>query len=655
MNYGEIKLGFEEYLLSKYQKDINSGVMDKSDIDLSIFSNLDEFNEYIEKEFSLDSEQSSELIKNINQLTKYEIVDGQLVDPNAAEEEEVKDETDSAEGIDEGTETLDNNIANANENAIVGLLNELSQDESFAKFIDRDEDGEINNKDLSQFYDAIKDYDGDDKSISLEDLTSALEDIKNGKFMYPDEIATKEEEERQKAIEEEQAAQKVQSPTRSGSSGRVGSSPSIGRSSGNNGINSYSRDIQSSNDLETLSVEELEEQKAEKQKELDTARTDVSNVHNGNNEAVNKAEEDCKTKEKDYIDAVKEADEGLGTELETCLQNIAAKESEIDETKVSITEKEGEISTLETSISSSESNLTAMKDALSQLQSQSSDNPEQQAKIESKKSSLQSEINQQESDLQALKDDLATKKDELEDLNNKLEEQETDLEKLNDNEGEPRGKAQIEAEISELENSDAIKQAKEAYETAKSNVETVKAQELEKANEVVATKEKELNEINTKLNEAKAKEIKRENAMDALSMYDEAYGKNLADAAASLHPNSGFGGYCAAGVSDSLVAGTGREKTYGNGCDYTEVMRGRSDFMEYTDFDFNSMNDAQLQSFLGELPAGTVVSFGATNSHPYGHVMIMDGKGNEISDGTNSIGTYYKGSYSSMSVHIPVG
>ncbi|MBQ2983707.1 MAG: hypothetical protein IJD57_02805, partial [Candidatus Gastranaerophilales bacterium] len=193
-----------------------------------------------------------------------------------------------------------------------------------------------------------------------------------------------------------------------------------------------------------------------------------------------------------------------------------------------------------------------------------------------------------------------------------------------------------------------------AYNTAKENVETTKTTELEKANEVVTTKQTELNDIVKKLDEAKAKEIERENAMDALSMYNAEYGENLAEAAASLYPNSGFGGYCAAGVSNSLVKGTGKEKTYGNGCDYANVMRGRSDFTEYTDFNFNNMNAAQTQSFLKELPAGTVVSFGASSSHPYGHVMIMDGKGHEISDGTNNIGTYYKG-YSSMSVFIPVG
>ena len=103
------------------------------------------------------------------------------------------------------------------------------------------------------------------------------------------------------------------------------------------------------------------------------------------------------------------------------------------------------------------------------------------------------------------------------------------------------------------------------------------------------------------------------------------------------------------------MAATGREKTYGNGCDYANVMQNRDDFVEYSDFDFNSMSATEVQNFLLSLPAGAVVSFGATAENQYGHVMIMDGKGNEISDGTNSVGTYYRNWYSSMSVFIPVG
>lgn len=646
MNFGEIKLGFEQYLLNKYQSNFyNTG--ETEDIDVSIFTNIDEFSEYIEKELNLDASQAGELIQNINQLRKYEVVDGQLINKDTIDETQGEETDETVPETDESAESTEA----SDQNAVVGLLNELLQDKTFAEFIDRDKDGEVDNNDISEFYDAIKDYDGDDKSISLEDILMALEDIKNGKFLYPDEI---EEAERQKALEEAQAADRSQNANRSNSSGRVSSGNRVGGSTGSSGVSSFNN-AQSANTVKTMSVEELEEQKTVKQDELNTAREDVNKVHNGENEAVKSAKEDCETKKQDYIDAVKEADEDLGNELETCLENISNKEQEIDDTKISINEKEGEISTQESLIASTESSISALESSLSSLEGQSSEDPEVQAKIDSQIDSVKSQIQEQENELSSQKEDLETKKEELDDLKQELEDKEKELEKLNNNDGDPRGKAQIEADIAKLENSEELMGIKEAYETAKENVDTVKTQELEKANAVVETKQKELDDINEKLNEAKAKEIQKENAVNALSLYNEEYGQNLADAAAALHPNNGFGGYCAAGVSDSLVAGTGMDKTYGNGCDYTEVMRNRSDFMEYTDFDFNSMDQYQVQEFLQTLPAGTVVSFGATSGHPYGHVMIMDGKGNEISDGTNAIGTYYKSSYSSMSVHIPIG
>ncbi|MBQ4124004.1 hypothetical protein IJD44_09870 [bacterium] len=643
MNFGEIKIGFEEYLLNKQMESNQGEDIDKSDIDVSIFGNIREFTEYVEKELKLDASDASELVKNLNQLQKYEIVNGQLVNPDEVQDEPQED-TEDVPPIDgeevSGTENEDQDV-------VVGLMNELLQDKEFSQFLDRDEDGEINDKEINDFYDAIKDYDGDDKSISLEDIVGALQDIQDGKFTYPDEVEEVEEVEEPEEVQRPQASNASSAGRTTGgnrvggSSGRRVATPSTGESSGEN--------------LESLSVEELETKQAEKQEELNTARADVNNVHNGQNEAVNAAKEDCATKEQEYIDAVKEADEELGTELETCLANIAAKEQEIDATKVSINDKEGEISAQEATIASTESSIAALNSSLTSLQGQSSDDPEMQSKIDAQISKINSQISELNAELEKQNLELDKMNSDLDDLNTKLQEQEDELAKLNSSDEDPRGKDQIEAEIAQLENSGPILAAKTAFEEAKANVESVKEAELATANEVVQTKQAELEAINTQLNEAKAKEIQKENAVSPFAMYNAEYGQKLADEAAALHPNNNYGGYCAAGVAESLVAATGRERTYGNGCDYTEVMRGRDDFVEYTDFDFDSMSAGEVQDFLLSLPAGTVVSLGATAGHPYGHVMIMDGQGNEISDGTNPVGTFYRDAYSSMSVHIPVG
>ena len=585
MNLREIKHGFEKYLINKQQQENFFTKKSVEELDTSIFSNMDEFSEYVEKELDLDPE---EVLQNLDILSELEVEEGHLVNPDEAsvsEEASVSDEASISEEVevsssdevevDEEVEvgdkktsgvdifndtdeyvqsmedktgyeaddikkkmyklknlevvdgqlvdTKDTSRNSKTEDIVVDTLNELLKDETFADFIDRDENGEVDKQDILDFYEAIKEYDKDSGSISLEDIASALKDIKNGEFLYADEreeieAAQKEAKLAQRKAEREaqaaaaQAAQAAQSA--GGASGGGGVSGGGGASSGggvsgggaSGGTSNLSNDT---NSLDNLSVEELEKQKTAKEGELETAQDDVNKVHNGENEAVKKAKEDCDKAKEEYDKALEE-DEKVSDELkekrDTNLEAIAEKESEIDDSNIKINDKKGEISKQESTISSTESNLSAMKSSLSALKGQKSDDADKQAEIQSKISALESQIKETEAQLEKEKETLQTMKTELGDLEETLKTQEGELEKLNTE------KDEIDKEILAC-CGEETKKALEAYNTAKENVDKTKTTELEKANEVVTTKQTELNDIVKKLDEAKAEEIKKENSV----------------------------------------------------------------------------------------------------------------------------------------------
>ena len=418
MNLRELQHGFEKYLLNKQQQENFFTKKSVEELDTSIFSNMDEFSEYVEKELDLDPD---EVIEHINMLSELEFSDDEVdevddisTDETFTSEGDVSaDEASISSSKDKGVDVFNNtdeyisqvedetgyeaddikkkmyklkNLEvvdgqlvdpkdtsrnSKTEDIVVDTLNELLKDETFADFIDRDENGEVDKQDILDFYEAIKGYDKDTGSISLEDIAAALKDIKEGTFLYADEkeeieAAQKEAKMAERKAEREAQAAAAQAAQNSGgaSGASGGGGVSGGGSSGgvsggsSGGMSGLSGD---SNSLDNLSVEELEKQKTAKQGELDTAQDDVNKVHSGENEAVKKAVEDCDKAKEAYDEAI-EKDEEVSDELkerrDTNLKAISDKEKEISDSNIKINDKKGEITNQESTITSLKSNLS---------------------------------------------------------------------------------------------------------------------------------------------------------------------------------------------------------------------------------------------------------------------------------------------------------
>lgn len=570
MNLDSLKNGFISYLQEKLAEKNPQKETTVNDSDVSIFMYSSEFKDYLVEEVGVDSSISS---KSIGEIMSMELVNGKLVDPDemdadsfeaeevllsmnnpsgsVAEKNNVSSTADSDKvaglseedmklfienvsnltqagmlasadneaGIDAGELDDENKLGGAvdaeatpevegnesSQNIINRLLDKVYSDQTAIEVLDEDGDGILSAEEKEKFEKFITGYDGDGSGeLSEADIKRAYDDIKNGKFSYDADLEEVSKEIDEK-VEEELAEKKAAKTSKPSSSGSVYGSSGSGGTSGSSNSFSSSNAI-GPKTVGNMSLEELESKKAEKEGEVAEAQADVNAVYSGENEAVAAAEEECEEAKEAYDEAV-ENDENISDELkqqrEENLEAISEQEEVIDGLKIDINDKDSEISAQESVVDADKSNLEALKSAQSQLSGQTSDDPEKQAEIEAKKAELEGQISAAETQLEEDEAVLEKLEDEKEELEAKLEEEEEVLTEL---EAE---KAEIEAEIEKV-CAPETKEAMQAYNEAKENVQTVKDSELQIAQEKLATVQGELEEINNQINVKKAEKTEKE-------------------------------------------------------------------------------------------------------------------------------------------------
>ncbi len=397
-------------------------------------------------------------------------------------------------------------------------LDEMYQDEDVVKALDLDGDGALNDEEKAQFEEYAKGYNTSSDRLTKKALDDALKDIKDGEFSYENDPAQRasaqraqEAQEREEKIQEREKARnekKAERASAANASRRTGGAGGVGgyggASYGGGGASGISASTSPVEQGPTL--EELETQKSEKQTELSTAQDEVKDIYSGENPAVSAAQDDCDKAQEDYqekVDADKNISEELKEEMELNLDNITAQEQYINGIQLQINEANSQISQQKSAVSADESNLNALKQALSTVESKNTDNPEKQKEIDSMKTTIQAEIEKATSQLEEDKTALEASENEKTELESELKENEANLEKLNEE------KAEIDKKI--LENcSESTKDALEAFNSAKENVEKVKAQELETAQGKITTLQGDIDELDAKINEMKAKQTQDE-------------------------------------------------------------------------------------------------------------------------------------------------
>ncbi len=452
--------------------------------------------------------ESSKNVKSEDELQKFEVDDSSSDDKT--KEDETKNSNSNEEKIEvkigkNGVE-IDKfkDFFEANKK-LDEVLKEYGYDKLFDE-IDANGDGTVTNDELEKL--------GED--FSLEDFVNFSDDDVE-KLAEKLGIEIQEErsvDELKKLIEQKlKEAKKNNSKTSNTTptASTVNSAPTYSSSSSSySSGSSTGAEASNSGGLEVKTMEELKTEKAEKQKDVDSANDDIKEVHSGENENVKKAVLDADKKEEAYNKAL-EKDDKVSDELKekqkTNQEKIDKSEENINKLEGKITDDKAKITKLESQISLKEGEISALKSSLSALPEKTKENKDNWADIDAKEQELKGLIETEEKKLKSLKSDKKDAEALKKTHKTSLDKEKETLDKLKEE------RKKIEDEI--LDScSEETKMALEAWQTARENIETVKADELKKAQEALSTAQGELDKVNNAIDELKQAQIAAEHSMN---------------------------------------------------------------------------------------------------------------------------------------------
>ncbi len=659
MNFNTIKMGFEAYLKEKLADENKELAIANSDISIFMYSN--EFKEYVSQELNTDANLTN---MSVSDILEMEIVNGKLMtDEEAAEAERVLSGTDDEEKTttenteQEVTPTVENTTqetTNQNINGeaateqqlfFQGFMNDLIGAEDVQKIIDTDSKDGISEEELAAFMQAIGSQDGDSTNITLDEVFSAINGIKDNTFKLDTQETTKTETVEEPTTQETTTEAIPQSSNSSSSSGGGGN---FSYSANNN-----TSTVQEKN-AENMTLDELKT-------ELTSVEEVATEQEQSLNEALGGTSETLANLQVNIDEAYEAYKEALGSELAEELEDIetrlADKEKELVNNDQAIWEQENKITECESSYEDAKATTAAIEGQIGALQSQlsglddSEENAAAKAEIEAKIGELEQKKTEAQAAEQAALDKLNEAKEALEGENGLLQQQEKLNEELKAIELE---KTEFEKKLPEEDK--AIQEAKTNYETAKQNFKTEQANEVIAARESLKTSKDYINALNSAINEKENEQLVKDYTVKTNGKYNEEEGQRLVEAAKEMLARYGSStGYCATGVSRTISIAYGISMG-GHGYQWDTNMDKLVEqgmFAEVT-------SDYATSDELSNLPAGAVVCWentGGTNGGgaQYGHVAIADGNGGEISDHYQK--NIYKsvgGSSTNYRVFIPI-
>ena len=548
MNFQGLKTEFINYLKDLNAKEGKHYVVDKGDV--SIFMYANEFKDYL-KNSDIDCSDVSIFSKSVNELLSMDIKNGKLIDS-----------IDSDSKTEEQNDTEDKTIDD--EDFMKDLLTDLMNDNDFKGMLDADESGEVDDAELKNFFNSIKGNDSDENNVSLSDIIQAVTEIENGTFTIENETnsedieKTSEEDKKSNETETKNSAN-TSGATGAGGGGSVGSSGGV--SSGGGGLsaaggNSATGNVVDPNDINNMSLEQLEQEKTTREGAVSDAREAVNDVYSGDNANVAAAQKDYEDAKEDYEEALEDDDkvsDELKEQHEQVISDIENAESEKDSINIKINDTEAKISNVESEISADEANIEALNVSLAALQDSNSED------AASKIAEVQAQISAAEAQKTAHEEEKANLESELDSLQDELSDKENEIEELESQ------RSDIEDEI--LKNcSKETKKALETFNKAKENVTSVKESELKTVQADLKVAEADLKEINDVINTKKAEDTKTkynpkitEGAVDWARQFDD-YSQDQMQAIFEQYGHEfHYGGWCADFVKMCLYEGVGEE------------------------------------------------------------------------------------------------
>lgn len=644
MNNISLLKGFTSYL--EELNEVSGKNYNTSSDSVSIFMYANEFKNYIADELDVDA---SIFSKSINDILNMDIVNGKLVEKeeNLNQDEFVASEEDETK---ETSEPENETSSNNNKSDLTDILNNLFQDSSVIEALDSNKSGDLDEDEITSFLNTIKDLDGDNTNISLNDILSGIDYIQNGQSLVTEET----EENKPEEIQDTETAQGAQDSgaangSANASGGSSGSSGGVsGGSSAAGNVNGQGTDKKS---LENLTKEELNSELKSAETDLSDQQAALSDILSGSDPKIAALQEAVDDAYETYQTELEKVDVDMAEKVDDLKQEIDAKEQEIDAKEQEISDQECTVSNCENDYNNAVSAKENLEGVVASLESAAaSADEDEKADITAQLEAAKAQLEQAIQDVDAAKDAWDAAEEQL----TKLQEQK---ENLQSGEG---GLDSLNEQMTVLEQEIAekypeIQEYLAAYRDAKKDYTDTKQNAITDAKADILESQQYINDIKTAINDKENKEVAKEYSISPSSQYDEEEGQRLVNVARDMLARYGSTtGWCAAGVSRTINMAYGIAMG-GNGCDWDtnmEKLEEQGLFVEAT-CDYPTADD------LKNLPAGAVVCWEATTGvgeggAKYGHVTIADGKGGEISDHYQQIITNVGGRSDTYRIFLPV-
>ena len=525
IDFSKLQADFKEFLLDR--GDITQEEYDSGAENISIFTHMSEFKDYLKAEY--DCSDVSIFSMDINDILKMDFEDGRIINPDSRVSTQPDDngettgaqpDTEIPDGAEQSIEINDetaNNIALENIDLITGILNELLQDDEIKSAIDNDSDGTISDEELSTFLESIKNYDNDNSSISIDDIISAVQEIKDGTFNKTEE--DDEEIEEPEDVSTDSAAGTSSSSGSGGVGGAGGGGGVSGAGYSNNGVTQPEEKT-----LENMNKDELNAELSTAQTDLSEKQETLDNILNDTDPTIAGLKDAMDDAYKNFKDELEKLDEDMAKDLDDLKKQIDDKQKDIDAKDKEISDQECVLADAETAYDNAVSSRDNWQNIVDELENTDTSemSSERKSKIESKKSEAQNNLDKAKQAVQDAETErnnaqqkLDSLKQEKEDLTNGDDNNSIDAlnQKMEDLENDILDKY---PELAEKDPDTGEFGPMKVYQDAKEEYTTTKAKMVESAQKAVSESQSYVDEVQTAINNYDNKQNERDYAVNDL-------------------------------------------------------------------------------------------------------------------------------------------
>lgn len=570
MNLIQLLNEFSAYLVQNNKlKDISQN----SSNSVSLFSYSSEFKEYCIDELDLDSSNYS---ASIDDILGIDFQNGQF--------------------------------ASSSNMPVTDVLNNFFQNQEMVSLLDADASGQLSQAELGFFLENIQSFDGNNGDISLTDIASGIESLKNGNLFNIVEVSPTV-------------------PVTPKETNNKNNSSSSGSSRGGASYDAPNVTDNKPKSYSQMDKTQLSNAYSSETKKLQDNKTNLSSILNGSDSTLQGLEATKNEKYNIYQDELKKVNQDMASELDAMTSELNTEEDNLDKFDADCVSQEQVVSDKQSAYEAAKDRVSSLKSAQQALNSTdlSSLSPEDKSAMEAKREQIKNQISQAVTAEATALEEKNQAEEKLAELKEQRDEQQTLVDKLKTD------KANYEMQIATEYPQISVSQSE--YQAAEKAYNDYKTQSVSSLKTAISQGHNNVRDIN--IATSKIDNTKEGLDYSLLAFYDEEQGKAIAQQAINYAKGRNASGNCGMGVRIALekLGYKGIQKCKGK--EWAEKnLENNKDFVEITSY----ITKEDIKN--GNVPVGAIVCFSEYDSFGYGsgksgHVAIVvdyNGKICEASD-----------------------